>query len=78
MHGKVRVVHLDYAPPGGARAYYFLKIAPHKEEALFRAMRGSAPLDLEAYGDILASGYGEPSPDLLAEMRRRYHLAAEE
>ncbi|MEI9928813.1 MAG: hypothetical protein WDN44_15425 [Sphingomonas sp.] len=43
----------------GAWAYYFVLVMPEREAAFLAAIEGSGTIDLEDYGRVIASCYGE-------------------
>lgn len=47
----------------GQWAYYFVLVEPRNEAAFLTAIEGSGVLDLEAYGYVIASSYGEFPPE---------------
>ncbi len=46
----------------GRLAYYFVYVRPSREAEFLKAIEGEGTFDLEEYGDVLASCYGE-APD---------------
>ena len=57
----------------GRWAYYFLHV-PHHRERLFReALKGRETVNLEDYGEVLASNYGkEPTDAVRAALKERF------
>jgi len=49
----------------GARAYYFLLLHPERIQHFKLALAAGHAFDLEAYGEVVASGYGERVPEPL-------------
>jgi hypothetical protein len=43
----------------GRRACYFVLVEPHREKAFFAAIAGDSVIDLEDFGRVIASNYGE-------------------
>ena len=46
----------------GRNAYYAVQVTPALEQSFLRAMRGSALVDYDTFGTIIASGFGH-EPD---------------
>jgi hypothetical protein len=59
----------DYS---GFRAWYFVQIDPLRLPLYRKALKGSRPVDLEDYGSILISGYGEVPSDVENRMRSEH------
>ena len=60
----------------GRPAWYFVLVDPAKRAAFRKAFSGQ--LQLNAYGRILASGYGaDPPPDVCERMKTEYGFAGE-
>jgi len=66
--------YLLYAELKNQTCYYYVLVDPHKEPAFLAAIAGEAGYDLKDFGQVLASGYGEPSEELRKEMWGRYKL----
>jgi len=49
--------------PTGRWAYYFVLVEPDMEVAFLDAIRGTGMIDLEHYGRVVASSYGEAPTD---------------
>lgn len=57
----------------GNWAYYFVLVTPDRERAFLNAIGGDGTIDLEDFGAVVASCYGEtPTPELKAYLRARY------
>ena len=57
----------------GRWAYYFVYVPPHRERAFLAAIESGGNIDIEDYGDILASSYGEaPDPKVRDYLKQRY------
>jgi hypothetical protein len=57
----------------GHRAYYFLQLNPLKIPQFKKASTSTHSFDLESYGEIIVSGYGEEVPEnVLIKMRTQY------
>lgn len=67
-----RVVFIQSADYSGHRAYYFVLAHPLRFPQLQKAVKSGAAFDIEAYGDIIASGYGEVPEHVRADIRKRY------
>ena len=67
-----KVIGFNYLLPGRGLAYYFMRVSPMKEVLLKRLLVEDVPANLEEYGEIIASGYGEPSHSLLKKLRDEY------
>ncbi|AMV29540.1 hypothetical protein VT84_34415 [Gemmata sp. SH-PL17] len=60
----------------GRAAWYFLLVDPAKRTAFQRASSGE--LELNAYGRVIASGYGtDPPADVSARMKTEYGFTGE-
>jgi hypothetical protein len=60
----------------GRAAWYFVLVDPAKKAAFHRAATGQ--LELNAYGRIVASGYGtDPPADVRERMKTEYGFAGE-
>jgi hypothetical protein len=57
----------------GRWAYYFVLVEPQKEEAFLKALKSDESIDLEDYGKVIASNYGEePSQEVKNFLKERY------
>lgn len=57
----------------GRWAYYFLLVEPRREKAFLDCLDGPGIVDLETYGSIVASCYGEePSKEVKDYLREKY------
>ncbi len=57
----------------GRWAYYFIVVKPWRERAFLAAIGGKDDIDLESYGRVIASNYGETaSPETLRSLRDRF------
>jgi len=57
----------------GRWAYYFVLIPPDREKAFLDSINSSGMVDLESYGKVVASCYGEtPTSDIKAYIKTRY------
>lgn len=57
----------------GRWAYYFVLVDPSREEEFLGAMNGGGIMDLEDYGKVVASCYGEaPSEEVKDFLREKY------
>ena len=68
-NGKVKPVYQFTAVIDSKFAWYFLKAEPLKVPLLEKAIADGHGADLEHFGAILASGWGENPP---AAVRRRF------
>ena len=64
---------LSYAPEHQERIYYFLLVDAQKEQAFRQALKSNKPFNLKSYATIIASGYGDPPPELKEQMRIKYN-----
>ena len=56
----------------GRRAYYFVYVEPSRESAFLKAVEGGS-LNLEDYGQIVASCYGEePNEEVKKLLKEKY------
>lgn len=58
----------------GRKAYYFIRLDPYKKQAFLR-LPADAAYTITDYGNVLASGYGAPPPELVARMNAEYGTA---
>jgi hypothetical protein len=57
----------------GRWAYYFVLIAPDREASFLQAIKGAGVMDLEDFGKVVASCYGEePTAEIKAYLKTRY------
>lgn len=68
------LVHKVRAKDGTRRwAYYFVLVKPWMESRFLAALDGGGTVDLERYGRVIASCYGEkPTEDLRLELKERF------
>ncbi len=52
----------------GRWAYYFVLVEPPKEQAFLSALESDQSIDLEEYGKVIASNYGEEPSDEVRQM----------
>ncbi len=69
-----RMYYLRFMPADGRSAYYFVLVDPPKEKSFLKALKGTEVFNLEEYGTIVKSGYGDPSPELKKEMKEKYNI----
>ena len=67
-----RVYYLRHRPEGSPGAYFFVRIDRDKLAEFERVSSGTTRFKLDDFGDILASGHGDPSPKLKAHMKEKY------
>ena len=58
-----RVEQLTARDSTGRRAVYFVYVSPLRKGALMKAIDGTATFNLEQYGDVIASNYGDAPSD---------------
>ncbi len=73
-----RVYFLRVTSPEEDRYFYFIKVDPAKEPDFLKAIEGSGAYKLKDFGDILASGQGEPSDEIKAKMQEQYPITYQE
>jgi hypothetical protein len=57
----------------GRWAYYFVLVEPAKERRFMAAIAGDGMIDLEDFGRVVASNYGEaPSDDVRKLLKEKY------
>lgn len=57
----------------GRWAYYFVLVEPTKDRAFLAAIRGEGMINLDDYGRVIASNYGdEPSLEVKRMLKERY------
>lgn len=64
---KGRLVYLTTSFPDGRQAYYYLLLTNPARTALFESLDSQSILNLESFGTIVRSGWGEPT-----EIDRQY------
>jgi hypothetical protein len=61
----------------GRKAYYFLRLVPLKRPIFDKVMKEGKGLNLEEFGEVLMSGYGEYPPEfVLTMMKQKYNYEA--
>ncbi len=73
---KEERVHLiTHRPVEREPEYFFLLVNPLKENKLTQLLgRDGERINLTEFGEVLASGYGEPPKELIAEMEAKYNF----
>lgn len=57
----------------GRWAYYFILVRPSSEQEFLQALKSNREIDLEKYGFLVASNYGEaPSEEVRAMLKEKY------
>ena len=57
----------------GCWAYYFVHVSEHREREFLSAIVGSGMVDIEDYGSVIASSYGEtPTTEVRQYLKARY------
>ena len=57
----------------GRWAYYFVLVEPPKEQSFLDALKSEETIDLEDFGKVVASNYGEEPNDEVKDMlKERY------
>jgi hypothetical protein len=51
----------------GRWAYYFVLVQPHRERAFLKSIEGDGIINLEDYGQVIASCYGEAPTEEIKE-----------
>ena len=71
---KGHLVHkLKAKDSTGRWAYYFILVEPPREQAFLDALEAKATIDLEDYGKVLASCYGEePTEEIRTLLKDKY------
>lgn len=71
---KGHLVHkLKAKDSTGRWAYYFVLVEPPREKAFLDALKAEESIDLEDYGKVLASCYGEePNDQVKTLLRDKY------
>jgi hypothetical protein len=71
---KAHLIHkLKAKDTTGRWAYYFVLVEPHRERAFEKAIDGDGIIDLENFGKVIASCYGEaPSQELKDFLQAKY------
>lgn len=59
----------------GENCYYFFKVVPDRKRLFLTLLTKGNNINLAKYGEILASGYGEPPKKLVAELADKYGLS---
>ena len=57
----------------GKNAFVIVKVAKAKH-TIFKMKLGKEEFDMADYGEILHSGFGEPSDDIKSQMRKKYGM----
>ena len=71
---KAHLIHKIKAKDSTGRwAYYFVLVEQLKERQFLKAISGEGMVDLESFGKVIASNYGEePSEDVKRTLKERY------
>lgn len=71
---KGHLVHkLKAKDSTGRWAYYFVLVEPTREAAFMKAIEGDGMIDLEDYGKVIASCYGEePNDEIRTMLKEKY------
>ena len=71
---KAHLVHkLKAKDSTGRWAYYFILVEPPREKAFMEAIGGDGMIDLEEYGKVIASCYGEePNEEVKQFLKDKY------
>lgn len=57
----------------GRWAYYFVLVEPMHEKAFLAALESNQSIDLEEFGKVVASNYGEePSEEIRTMLKEKY------
>jgi hypothetical protein len=67
-----RIFELYARDHTGHFAYYFVLVPPQRLPQFKKAIVSSASLDIEAYGEIVFSGYGDTPEEVRSEILSRY------
>jgi hypothetical protein len=70
--GGNRVFLLQAEDHSGERAYYFVMAFPLRLPQFQKVIEQGVFFDIEEYGDIIASGYGEVPEDIYEKIRKEY------
>lgn len=71
--GKNLLYGISYTNDAGERLYYYVLIDNLKEKTFLSAMSGNRPFNIRDYGSVVSAGYGDPTPEVKAEMRDLYN-----
>ena len=71
---KAHLVHkLKAKDSTGRWAYYFILVEPPREKAFMEAIGGDGMIDLEEFGKVIASCYGEePNDEVKQFLKDKY------
>lgn len=71
---KGHLVHkLKAKDSTGRWAYYFVLVEPHREKAFLDALKSEETIDLEDFGKVIASCYGEePNEQVKTFLKEKY------
>ncbi len=71
---KGHLVHkLKAKDSTGRWAYYFVLVEPPREQAFMQAIESKGTIDLEDFGKVIASCYGEePSDEVKEYLKEKY------
>lgn len=61
-------------PEGDGKVFFIVRVDPNLHEEFKRLLKTPQVIDLRDYGEILHSGYGEPSDALKAELKDKYGM----
>lgn len=79
LENKVLVAYLyrGHTVDGG-QGYAYVVSTMEQFEALAEAKKKQQPVNFRDYGQVLASGFGDPTPDVMAEMEEKYGIRHED
>ena len=69
------LVFLTSKQNDGYKAYYYLLLSQSNKRKFFEDIKELADINLEDYGQIVATGWGEPSAEVKQAIKEKYKLA---
>jgi len=56
----------------GENAFFYIRIELPKEQDFLAALKGQQKFNLSDYGEIIASGFGNPSDEIRKMLKEKY------
>jgi len=72
LDNEGKIVFLNTVFPDGRAAFYYMLLSRQNRSELFEKLKGTEKIDLEKFGKVVRSGWGEPTEEDKEFMRRKY------
>ncbi len=67
-----KIVFVTTTFPDRGTAFYYMLVSRQNRSALFEALKGTEKLNLDEFGKVVRSGWGEPSEEDKEFMRKNH------